>query len=309
VPIGYVDATNRCSLRSYIVSVSREEIRALRLVKTDDEISAIQSVYARGHNLGVRSLSVLFETTPHALAALLPPPLEPAPEPLGLALVQETGNSTTVGPFDHAALFLRASYQETIGYYCVSMPTSRAVAAIFGREMYGFPRKTAKIIFGRQDEYVWGSAERHEVRFLSMRGRLDSPAPTGRQTQTFFTFKASLRCDGSGFESAPRLVEVIEEMNLSHAEAGRGELIFRDSAHDPVGDIPVAQVGSASYMEGQTYTTARVLAEVDPDAFLPYAFCGVDSTDLVAEGTLMHAQAARRTNEGRGRWRESQSSA
>jgi len=275
----------------------------LRLVKTSDEISAIQSVYAKGHNLGVRALSVLFETTPHALADLLPPPLEPAPEALGMALVQETGNSTTVGPHDFAALFLRARYQDTIGYYCVSMPTSRADAVVFGREAYGLPRKTAKIIFERQDEYVWGSAERHEVRFLSMRGRLDGPAPAGRTTQSYFSFKAPLRSDGSGFECTPRLLEVIEETNVSHAEAGRGELIFRDSAHDPVSDIPVAQVGSATYVEGHSYTTARVLAEVDPDAFLPYAFSGLDSTELVAEGTLMHAQAARRTNDGRGRWR------
>lgn len=280
----------------------------MRLVKTADEVSAIQSVYARGHDLGVRRLSVLFETTPQALATLLPPPLEPTPEALGMALVQEISNSTTVGPYDSAALFLRARYQDTIGLYCISMPTSRADAVVFGREIYGQPRKTAKLIFERQDEYVWGSAERHEVRFLSMRGRLDQSAPTGRQIQSFFSFKASPRADGSGFEGPPRLLEVTEEMNVSHAESGRGELVFRDSAHDPLADIPVSQVGAATYTESQSYTTARVIAEVDPDAYLPYAFYGMDSTELVAEGTLMHAQAARRTNEGRGRWRQPQTS-
>lgn len=276
----------------------------MRLVKTADEVSAIQSVYARGHDLGVRRLSVLFETTRHALVDLLPPPLEPTPEALGMGFVQEVSNSTTVGPYDMAALFLRARYEDTIGFYCVSMPTSRADAVVFGREIYGQPRKTAKLIFERQDEYVWGSAERHEVRFLSMRGRLEGPAPTGRHVQSFFSFKASPRADGSGFECAPRLLEVIEEMNISHAETGRGELVFRDSAHDPLVDVPVAQVGAATYFEGQAYSTARVLAEVDPDAYLPHAFHGSDSTELVAEGTLLHAQAARRSNEGRGRWRQ-----
>lgn len=277
----------------------------MRLVKTADEIGAIQSVYARAHSLGVRALSVLFETTPEALATLLPPPLEPTPEAVGLAMVQEVSNSTTVGPYDAAALFLRARFQDTLGYYCISMPVSTPDAAIFGREVYGQPRKKAKIIFERQDEYVWGSAERHEVRFLSMRGRLAGAAATGRQIQTFFSFKASPRADGSGFESPPRLLEVTEEINVSVAETGRGELVFRDSAHDPLADIPVSQVGAATYTESQSYTTARVLTEVDPDAYLPYAFNGMDSTELVAEGTLMHAQAARRTGEGRGRYRVS----
>ncbi len=30
----------------------------------------------------------------------------------------------------------------------------------------------------------------------------------------------------------------------------------------------------------------------------------MDSMDVIVEGTLMHAQAARKTDDGRGRWRE-----
>ena len=35
----------------------------MRLVKSSDEIAAIQSLYARAHFLGVRQLAVYFETT------------------------------------------------------------------------------------------------------------------------------------------------------------------------------------------------------------------------------------------------------
>jgi acetoacetate decarboxylase len=249
-------------------------------------------------------LKVLFETTPAALAELLPPPLEPTPEPLGMAFIRELANTTTVGPYECAGLFLRARYQDITGHYCISLPTSTAEAVIFGRETYGEPRKQAKIIFERQDEYVWGSAERNEVRFLSLRGRIASAAATGRQLESYFTFKFSPRADGAGFESPPRLVELVEDVNVQHAESGRGELVFRDSAHDPLADIPVSQVGDATYSEGHFYTTARVLTDVDPDAFLPYAFNGLDAIELVAEGTLLHAQAARRGRDGRGRWRQ-----
>lgn len=275
----------------------------MRLTKTLDEIRAIQAVYARGHSIGVRSLRVMFETSHAAVRELLPPPLEPTPEPVGFATVREISNSTTVGPYEMAALYLRARYEERVGLYAVSMPTSTPEAVTFGREILGEPRKQAKIIFERQDEYVWGSAERHEVRFLSMRGRLAETASTGRQAETYFAFKFTPRADGSGFEYPPLLVEVSEDLNVSKSEKGRGELVLRDSAHDPLADIPVAQVGEAVYSECHLYTTARVLAQVDPGEFLPYAFTGLDAIELIAEGTLLHAQAVRTGRDGRGRWR------
>lgn len=239
------------------------------------------------------------------MAELLPPPLEPTPEALGFAVVRQIGNSTTVGPYDTAAVYLRARWEQRIGLYCLSMPTSTPEAVTFGRELLGEPRKRAKIIFERQDEYVWGSAERHEIRFLSLRGRMTNEAATRRQTECYFSFKFSPRADGSGFETPPRLIEITEDVNTTHAEKGRGELVFRDSAHDPLADIPVSQVGEAVYTEGHLYTSARVLTEVDPGQFLPYAFNGFDAIELVAEGTLLQTQAARRSGNDRGRWRES----
>src|SRR6266581_6101719 len=71
----------------------------LRMVKTADEISKIQAVYARCQYLGTRNLTVSFETTPAIVRALLPPPLEPVPEPLGSAWVGDVSNSNAVGPF------------------------------------------------------------------------------------------------------------------------------------------------------------------------------------------------------------------
>ncbi|MCH7999157.1 MAG: LysM peptidoglycan-binding domain-containing protein, partial [Chloroflexi bacterium] len=54
----------------------------MRFVKTSDEVRNIQAIYARPHFMAARSLTVIFETTPEAVQALLPPPLEPTPEPL-----------------------------------------------------------------------------------------------------------------------------------------------------------------------------------------------------------------------------------
>jgi acetoacetate decarboxylase len=282
----------------------RDEEGAVRFVKTPDEVRRLQVIYSRPQFMASRSLTVLFETKPEAVSALLPPPLEPTPEAVGHAWLGEIGNSNCVGPFLGAAVYLRARYGDLVGDYCLTMPMSTDASVIFGRELYGEPKKVAKIIFERKDAHVWGSVERYDIRYLSLRGRMDGSGPAGRRQSSTFHFKYLPRPDGSGFDHPPLLVHVTTEINVQAEEHGRGELVFRDSPHDPVSDIPVVQTLGAVYTEGVFHTSGRVLCQADPEAFLPYAFGKMDSMDVVAEGTLMHAQAARRTGEGRGRWRE-----
>lgn len=275
----------------------------MRFVKTADEIRRIQGVYARCQFIGARTLTVLFETTPEAVRALLPPPLEPTPEPLASAWLADISNSNCVGPFQGAALYVRARYQDIVGNYCITMPMSTPEAVTFGRELYGEPKKLASIIFESQDDYIWGSAERHGVRFLSLRGRMTATAELGRVQTSSFHFKFTPRADGSGFDCPPKLVHVTGDSNVKLARIGQGELVFRESPHDPVADIPVSQVIEAFYTEGTIYTTGRVLCEVDPEQFLPYSFGSIDDLQELAEGSVLHAQAARKTRAGRGRWR------
>jgi acetoacetate decarboxylase len=171
------------------MSLTESKEPPVRYVKTPDEIRQIQAVYARPHFLRTRSLTVIFETTRRTIEALLPPPLEPTPETLGTAWIGDIGSSNGVGPFLGAGVYLRARYKDLVGNYCLTMPMSTAQAVTFGRELYGEPKKLAKITFDRQREHVWGSVERHEIRYLSLRGRLDEPASTGRIQTSSFHFK------------------------------------------------------------------------------------------------------------------------
>ena len=276
----------------------------MRLVKSSDEIAAIQSLYARAHFLGVRQLSVYFESTAEAIRELLPPPLEPAPDPTGVASFAEIGNSNCMGGFNGGGVYLRARYQDVTGFYCVAAPRSTADAVTVGREIFGEPTKLARVVFDATDEHVWGHAERHEVRYLSARGRFDEDADVGRHEFSTFQFKFLPRSDGAGFDCAPRLLHVTSTLNATTARRGRGELVFRESAHDPLADIPVRQVVEAVYREGQSYMSAHVLCEVDPEAFLPYSFARNDSLDLLAESSVLHGQASRTSRDGRGQWRK-----
>ncbi len=276
----------------------------LRFVKTSEEIGQIQRIYAKCHLMATRNLVVNFETTPDVVSELLPPPLQPATDPLGSAWLGEISNSNSVGPFLGAALYLRARYQDIVGNYCVVMSVSTPQAVTYGRELYGEPTKLAKIIFEEQDEHVWGYAERHDIRLMSLRGRMTGAAATGRSEASTFHFKFTPRIDGIGFDRPPQLIHVTSDVTVTTAQRGRGELVFRDSVHDPVSDIPVRQVIEAIYTEGHSYLSGRVLCDVDPDQFLPYAFAKMDSLEAVTEATLLQAQASRKSRQGKGQWRK-----
>src|SRR5581483_10614116 len=84
----------------------------MRYVKQLDEIARLRAIYAAPAFLDSRVLSVQFETTPETIAALLPPPLEPADRSLAAVTVMEFGASNCVGPFAGASVTVRARFRD-----------------------------------------------------------------------------------------------------------------------------------------------------------------------------------------------------
>ena len=66
------------------------------------------------------------------------------------------------------------------------------------------------------------------------------------------------------------------------AKSGEGTLQFADSPHDPLTDLEIVNVRGASYSETNAYGGGSVetVAEVDPDAFFPFALTIYDALDV-----------------------------
>ena len=88
--------------------------------------------------------------------------------------------------------------------------------------------------------------------------------------------------DGLGFDSNPKLVQISHSGSLRVLQQGTGTITFRESPHDPVVDIPVVRVLDASYSEGETHTSGKILTEVDAQSFLPYMFGKLDDMTVGA---------------------------
>lgn len=247
-------------------------------VKTSAELASYFAVPARLFP-GARMLGAMFETRPETVARLLPPPLLPAEAPNALVFIAEYPE-TNLGPgYREAALFLSCRYQGETGTYCLSMPIdSEEVRCTNGREVFGFPKKLAKIHLERRGEAVHGWVERHGVRFFELRVNLMSSIPSLPPTGPNFLFKASPRIDLTpGFDGPVLLCKQVTEVAPRSVEVGVPEVTFRDSPRDPWSEVEVVSPLAGFYLlSDNTMRPGAVVARVDGDAYLPHYFKMID---------------------------------
>ena len=262
----------------------------LRYVKTLEETAALQQLYAEPAFERSCGVSAVDETDPEIIAAVLPPPLQPTDEPLVTVSVSHIGASNTLQPFGAAGLAVAAQYEGIVGSYPLTMPMSTDSAVIFGRELYGEPKKVAEINVVREGDHAAGTVQRYGITYLEIRGTVvESVEPPGPGESSRFYFKFMPAPDGDGFDNDPVLVRVRHTGGSRLVERLDGEVILRESPHDPVVDVPVRKLLGVSYTEGDTYTHGEILARVPGESFLPYMFGKMDDLALLAKA----AQTAR----------------
>ncbi len=255
----------------------------LRYVKTLEEVRRLQKLYAAPAFEQFRGVAASFRTDPDVVAALLPPPLEPASEPIVSVSVSHIGLSNTLQPFGAGGLNLRCRYEDIIGDYPLTMPMSTDSAVIFGRELYGEPKKVANIHVRRDGDEITGAIERYGRVYIEVRGRVVERLDPGESPETSrFYFKFMPAPDGRGFDNDPVLVRVRHTGRTRLVERLAGEVLLRESPHDPVADIPIREMLSVNYSEGDTYTHGEILTRVPGESFLPYMFGKVDDLEILA---------------------------
>jgi len=247
-------------------------------VKTPEELAAYYETPARLFP-GATMLGAMFETRPEIVARLLPAPLRPAEQPNGLVFIAEYPR-TNLGPgYREAALFLNCQYGGETGTYCLAMPIdSEEVRCTNGREIFGFPKKLAKISLQRSGTTVHGWVERFGVRFFELKVELMSSMPSLPPTGPTFLFKAQPRIDlQPGFDGPVLLCRQQTEVALKSLEVGMPQLTFRPAPRDPWAEIEVVNPIAGFYLvSDNTMRPGEVIGQVDAEAYLPHYFKMVD---------------------------------
>jgi len=246
---------------------------------------ADREVQASGVDTWATTLVATYESDPDALAAVLPPPLRPAPEPLVRVTVATVDVGRGYPVFGAGTFAVHACHDELAGDYALVMPMTSEQAVIGGRETFGEPKKLAEVILERHGATVRGAWTRMGVTFLEVLGELQAEVPPApERTRTSFYLKFLPSPTGKGFDGDPLLVHVRRRERTRRQWSVRGEVVLRESRFDPVADLPVLAMRDVELAERSSVQTGEVVARLPADWVAPYAHQRYDDLSPVGVG-------------------------
>ncbi len=238
-------------------------------VKRPEEIERIEHALSSPRFVNGEMLTVEFLTDPEVVEHVLPPPLEPADTPSVTAMVGRW-QSNCVGDFHGGAIYVAARHEGIDGAYVLAMYMDNDQPTIYGRDLFGEPKKIAESALHRSGENFHGWVERGGVRLIELHGVLTTEhGPT--ETEGYnFNFKARPAADGIGLEEDAILTRAGFQSHVKGGREGAGSVVLRGTVHDPLDELPVRSVVRAGFVEVDLIASCEAVARVPKDEFLPY---------------------------------------
>ena len=242
-------------------------------------------VYAQAQYTDAEMLMVVWETTPEAIKGLLPPPLEPYKKPLVTAFIADFPKTNFGVTYTMAGIFIVCEYNGEVGTYCVGMPEDDDIPVFLGRESQGYPKKMATLSLKREGDRIDGWVERREIRIFELHATVNKQRNFGEQKEALREiFPDETKMDGVAFniwalrppgdrQFTPKLLKQVTQFRPYLVEWCDTQVVTRESPYDsPWGKLKVVRVLGSMYTRGNnTMLPAKVIAQVDPKTYAPFA--------------------------------------
>jgi len=217
------------------------------------------------HYRNAQAISIKFETDPESALDVLPAPLELI-EPAAANLSFYWYPFTTLGPYREAILRLYARHEGKPLTYVAQIFVDTEPPMLAGREVWGYPKKLARIGFDHDKAMVVGWLERPQgVRLAT--GIMRPEQPAGPLASNGPTTGLRVIPSAQPGENRPALAELVAadtQHTIREAWEGPGSISFPDySALDPVNRFPIKRIIKAVYLKYDILLPAdRVIARL-----------------------------------------------
>src|ERR1700722_14278283 len=118
-----------------------------------------------------QAVTALWETDPELIAAVLPPPLTPGPEPL-VRLTITTVEMPGLPAFGAGWFGVQARHGDLVGEYPIFMPMTTEQSVTGGRETYGEPKKMGEVWARRDGDAIDAGIARMGFTVCEIHGRV-----------------------------------------------------------------------------------------------------------------------------------------
>ncbi|MBV8160778.1 MAG: acetoacetate decarboxylase family protein, partial [Acidimicrobiia bacterium] len=240
------------------------------------EVEAVQ------RQIWTQAVTVVFETDAAAIAAVLPPPLEPSADASTARLrIATVDMGTGLKPFGAGWFGVRCQHGSTEGEYALFMPMTTEQATIGGRETFGEPKKIADVTLQLDSDSVQAWIERLGFRVAEVSGQLGEEGPGYEKDKIDFYFKLSPNPDGVGLDGDPPFVYCHRHESARAVRRIDGELKLMESPLDPVADFPVERIVSMEYAEIAGTQRGEIVGHVPATSLLPYVHQRYDDLSVL----------------------------
>jgi acetoacetate decarboxylase len=252
-------------------------------VATPEQIKATSEVIARPRFTNCEMLSVTVGTDPAWLREVIPSPLEPDGD--SVRIMVGRWQSNCVADFSGAGIYVPARLNGESGEYVLAMYMDTDAAILYGREVFGEPKKQATSQVRRAGNRATAWVERHGERIIYIEAELDEDTGPLVTTGLNFNIKATPSCTGEGLEDDAVVTAADFDVRFTGSRSGPGAVRLRSNPHDPVGSIPILDVRGAVWQEGDLYASTRRVATIPSAEFAPYYYGRVDDYALLDSET------------------------
>lgn len=243
-------------------------------VKNPQEVAAMQAAIASPRFVNCAMLSVTCQTDPAWLAEVIPGPLMPNGDTVRFMVGRWQSNC--VGDFEGGAIYLPARYGDVEGEYVLAMYMDSDAAILYGREVFGEPKKQASTTLNHGESHAVGTITRGNATIMTLRAKFDMEHGPSTTRGANFNVKAMPDAAGNGLEFDPILTLADFDVVWTRDRSGSGSVEVQSTAHDPLGSIPIGAVASATWHEGDLHAHTSKLATIPAADFLPYFFGRID---------------------------------
>jgi len=216
-----------------------------------------------------KALTVVFDTDPDVVAAVLPRPLEPS-EPTARMRIAVVDMGSGLPAFGAGWFGVRARHGDVEGEYALFMPMTTEQSTIGGRETYGEPKKIGQVQLAVDADRVRGTIARMGSDVAELTGTLGPERPGYERDKVDFYFKAFPDPGGAGLEGDPALVHCRRHEVARVVRPVTGECKLFEAPLDPVADIPVRRVVSFEYAEIATSQAGEIVGRVPAAWVAPF---------------------------------------
>lgn len=195
-------------------------------------------------------LNILFKTTSEVTRELVPEPLVPNSDNL-MAIFVCRHKASGFGVYNEVMLFVPSIFEEMSGNYVAYLYMDNDAGIAAGREIYGWPKKEARITIVEKGEVLLATVERGGIELVRAAMELaELGKPEDFQfSEPWFNFKLipSVKMD-----TPPEVMQLTstteENLKVKRVYTGRATLEFGTSPVDPLHKIPIREVQGGVYM-------------------------------------------------------------